>query len=200
MKSAIYIRVTESGPSVEEQRAECTLLIASKGWTLMREFVDAETFTGKPGSAYGELLTDMRKGRIECVVAYTAERMFRGMRGMIQLFEHARVGNAKFFLCREGVSTQGVQGSELVRAAKMVFEIDIKRRAEVSSLVQRRLKMSGRQPGRPRKHNPALEGVVDTMLSEGVPVCTIARNLNIGRGFVRIRARDRAMEENNVAP
>jgi DNA invertase Pin-like site-specific DNA recombinase len=193
--AAVYIRQTESGPPPAQQRAECVLAIASRGWTAVREFLDAESFTGRPSVAYGELLTAMRSKKVDRVVAYSAERMFRGVQGMVQVLEHARVGGVTFFLCREGLSTDGVHGAQLVHAAKMVAEIDQRRRSEMTALAHMRRQQIGLQSGRPRRRDPELDRMIHEMLDEGVPVGAVARRLGVGRGFVRLRALDRVVQQ-----
>lgn len=192
--AAVYIRQTESGPPPDQQRAECVLAIENKGWTQTLEFLDAESFTGRAGEDYGRLLTAMRAKRIEHVVAYSAERMFRGMQGMVQLLEHARVGGVHFFLCLEGLSTDGNHGAYLVRAAKLMAEIDFKRRSERVAQAMMLRKQQGLPVGTPRKSSQAMDGIINDLLDEGVPACAVARKLGIGRGLVRMRVKDRVLQ------
>lgn len=192
--AAIYIRQTEAGPTPAQQRAECNLAIAANGWTQAREFVDTESFTGRPGQAYGELLAAMRAKKIECVVSYSAERMFRGVRGMVQVFEHARAGGVTFFFCRENLSTEGVHGVHLVYAARLVAEIDLRRRSEITSLSNVHRRMAGLPVGRRRNVDPVLDRIVSDMLDEGIPVNAVARKLGVSRWAVRERAKARATQ------
>lgn len=190
--AAVYIRQTEAGPPAEQQRAECVLAIETKGWTPAAEFLDIESFVGKPGRAYGDLLSAMRAKLIERVVAYSAERMFRGVHGMTQVLEHARVGGVSLYLCREGLSTEGNHGAYLVRACKLMAEVDVARRAEMTSLNHVRHRTMGKPWGRPRQGGPELQRIIDDLLNDGMPVCAVARQLNLSRGYVRLRAADRA--------
>ena len=107
----------------------------------------------------------------------------------------ARVGGVTFFLCREGLSTDGVQGAQLVRAAKMLAEIDQRRRSEMTALAHLRRQQVGLPSGRPRRRDPELDRMIHAMLEEGVPVDAVARRLGVGRGFVRLRAADRVTHQ-----
>ena len=193
--AAVYIRKTENGPPADQQRAECVLAIAAKGWEHEREYFDVESFTGRPGRDFAELLTAMRSKKIERVVAYSAERMFRGVQGMVHLLEHARVGGVAFHFCREGMSTDGVHGAHLIAAAKMVAELDRHRRSEMTSLAHYRRQLQGLRSGRPRRNAPDLNRVIEELLDEGVPVCAIARQVGVGRGYVRQRVGERALQQ-----
>lgn len=192
--AGIYIRQTEIGPPLHDQRAECVLAIESRGWRQSAEFLDAESFTGKPGSGYQELIAALRTKRVEIVVAYSGERMFRGVAGMVKVLEAARVGGVNFFLCREGLTTDGVPGAYLVRAARLLSDIDTARRSEIGRLWTMRMKANGVHVGRPRSLRQEIEAAIEEKLENGIPIGAIARELHIDRGIVRVRARYRNLE------
>ena len=87
--AAVYIRQTQAGPTDAEQRAECALTATAKGFRVIGEYVDVESLDGRAGPSYREMLYAIRGRRMQIVLAYSAERMFRNTHAMNQLLAFA---------------------------------------------------------------------------------------------------------------
>jgi site-specific DNA recombinase len=109
-RAAIYARIsldrTGGGLGVERQVADCLRLAASRGWTVVDVFSDNDisAFGGKTRPAYRDLLTRMRSGDVDAVVAWHTDRLHRAPR---ELEEYIEVSE------RHDVDTVTVQAGEL---------------------------------------------------------------------------------------
>lgn len=191
--AAVYIRQTEKGIAPEIQWAECTLELERRGWRKAAEFVDHESFDGKPSDEWGKMLGAMKAGRFFHLVAYSAERLFRHTKAMPVVFEHAREGGVTLHMIRDKITTEGIDGEDLVRAALVVSRIEASRRSERGSAHWDMRRLRGLTIGRPRHRDPVMERAVYDLLDEGMPVCAVARTLGIGRHKARLLSKERAM-------
>lgn len=87
--AAIYARQSEDvAEGIDRQRDRCSRLIEAKGWTLGRIYVDNDTSAAKrrgPGTAWHEMLADLRAGTADVVVAVDLDRLLRSTRDLIEI-------------------------------------------------------------------------------------------------------------------
>lgn len=82
MEAAVYLRISEDRSreqlGVTRQREDCLKLCEAKGWEPV-EYVDNDTSAsnGKTRPAYEKMLTDIRNGRVDAVVAWDLDRLHR---------------------------------------------------------------------------------------------------------------------------
>ncbi|MEO6713891.1 MAG: recombinase family protein, partial [Mycobacteriales bacterium] len=89
----VYTRISRDdlgdGRGVERQREDCFALCERRGWTVEGTYVDNDTsaFSGKVRPAYQDLLTAVRGGRLDVVVAWAPERLHRSPRELEDFLE-----------------------------------------------------------------------------------------------------------------
>jgi site-specific DNA recombinase len=87
-KALIYCRISKDhageGLGVERQRQECERLAERLGVTVTRVFTDNDfsAYSGKHRPAYEALLTSLRAGEAEVVIAWNIDRLYRRMRSL----------------------------------------------------------------------------------------------------------------------
>lgn len=64
---------------VARQEADCRAEIERRGWTLVGTWVDNDlsAYSGKPRPQYQAMLADLAAGRLDAVVTYNADRLYR---------------------------------------------------------------------------------------------------------------------------
>jgi DNA invertase Pin-like site-specific DNA recombinase len=94
MQTGIYLRqsLDRHGDmlAVDRQREDCAKLCADRGWTVT-EYVDNDisATSGKRRPAYEQMLDDIRAGRINAVVAWDLDRLYRQPRELEDLIDLA---------------------------------------------------------------------------------------------------------------
>ena len=94
MQAAIYLRQSEDRNgnmlAVDRQRQDCEKLCAQKGW-VTTEYMDNDTSAsnGKTRPDYQRMLADIRDGRIDAVVAWDLDRLYRQPRELEDLIDLA---------------------------------------------------------------------------------------------------------------
>jgi site-specific DNA recombinase len=84
--AAIYVRLSRSRDqdkateSLDGQAAPCRALAADKGWTVLEPPYlddDRSAYSGRHRPAYERLLSDVRAGKVQAIVAWAADRLTR---------------------------------------------------------------------------------------------------------------------------
>jgi site-specific DNA recombinase len=84
-RAAIYCRIsrdrTGEAAGVRRQEAECRALAEHRGWDVAAVFVDDDVsaFSGKFRPEYRRLLADIRDGKVDAVIAWHPDRLYRRM-------------------------------------------------------------------------------------------------------------------------
>jgi DNA invertase Pin-like site-specific DNA recombinase len=84
--AAIYVRLSRSRDqdkateSLDGQAAPCRELAAAKGWTVLEPLYvddDRSAYSGRRRPAYEQMLSDVRAGKVQAIVAWAADRLTR---------------------------------------------------------------------------------------------------------------------------
>ncbi len=93
-RAAIYMRQSLDRDNKQEgiarQRERCLEEIRRRAWTPAGEYIDNDVSATKvrgSGTAWHRLITDVKAGRIDVVVAVDQDRLLRGIRDLLTLIE-----------------------------------------------------------------------------------------------------------------
>ncbi|MFC7447649.1 recombinase family protein [Rhodococcus daqingensis] len=124
MKTGIYVRIssdpTGKGLGVQRQEADCRDLADQLGWTVVEVYTDNDlsAFSGKARPGYERLLADLGSGRIEAVIAWHTDRLYRRMADLAPFIEVVRAARAQVRTVKAGeldLSTaSGVMTAEIL--------------------------------------------------------------------------------------
>lgn len=96
----IYARISAdrdgTALGVERQLNDCRRLAQNRGWTVGAEYVDNDVsaYAGKPRPEYQRMIADLEHGRIDGVVVYNTDRLYRQPRDLedfIDLTQRLRI-------------------------------------------------------------------------------------------------------------
>jgi len=96
IRAAIYARISYDPDAravgVDRQREDCLRLAASRGWTVVAEYIDnnvsASKYSRKARTQYLRLLDDIEAGRIDAVAIWMEDRL---QRQVLELAEFLKV-------------------------------------------------------------------------------------------------------------
>lgn len=152
LRAARYIRVSKEEQRPGLQFDETEDFIARRGWELVETFHDQ----GISGSRdrrpqLDNLLTWARSRRIDVIVVYKADRLFRNLHHMLNVLAELDALGVAFVSCTEPFDTTTPSGKLLfhVVAAMGQFERDLLIERTKSGLAAARRR--GKSLGRPRK-------------------------------------------------
>jgi DNA invertase Pin-like site-specific DNA recombinase len=196
-KTAIYLRVSTDRQTTDSQARELRDYCARRGWHEVREFSDVSSGAKFSRTGLDALMREVRKGRVDAVVAYKLDRLGRSLPHLAQLVGEMTAHSVALIIPAQGIDTSAsnpagrLQMHVLMAVAE--FEREIIRERVNSGL--RAAKARGARLGRPttlEKHLPQ----VRTLIEAGHSVAEIAREMALAYssahklvGLVRSAAR-----------
>jgi len=105
MRAALYLRVSTSDQTVENQRIELARYAQARGWTTV-EYVDEAVSGAKDRRpALDELLMDARRRKFDVLVCWRLDRLGRNLRHLVTLLDDLQALGIGFVTLGEGIDT-----------------------------------------------------------------------------------------------
>ena len=130
--AGIYIRVStedqaREGFSLGEQEKKLRQLCEFKEYQIFKVYQDAgisaKDMEHRPG--FQQMMDDMRKGKINYIVAYKLDRVTRSVRDLEQLIEELEKYNCYLICERDDVNTSTANGRFFVRMLTVLSQLEI---------------------------------------------------------------------------
>lgn len=108
MRAGVYLRISQDQTGeqagVTRQREDCLQLARDLGWTVVDEFVDNDVSatSGKPRPEYRRMLADIKAGRIDAILAWHADRLYRRLEDLQELISVCDKHKIAIRTCRAG--------------------------------------------------------------------------------------------------
>jgi len=180
MKVAIYLRVSTSSQTLDSQTLELREYCNRRGWADVREFSDVASGAKSDRRGLDALMRDVRRGRVDAVLAYKLDRLGRSLPHLAQIISELTSHRVALIVPQQGIDTSASNpASQLqinILCAVAEFEREIIRERVNSGLKAARAR--GVRLGRPsilHKHLPAVRELV----ARGAGPCAVARELKV---------------------
>ena len=113
-KVAIYVRVSTSGQTVENQERELLAHCQRQGWTVFMVYRD-EGFSGSLADrpALNEMMSDARLGKFNLLVVWKIDRLARSISHLIEVLSELKSLGVCFISLTEAINTETAQGRML---------------------------------------------------------------------------------------
>jgi putative DNA-invertase from lambdoid prophage Rac len=177
-KIALYLRVSTDGQNTDSQAVELRDYCKRRGWIEVVEYCDTASGAKFSREGLDAMMREVRKGRIDAIVAYKLDRLGRSLPHLAQLISEMTAHRVALVIPAQGIDTSAANpASQLqlnILMAVAEFERDIIRERVHSGL--RAARARGARLGRPAtlmQHLPR----VRALLGAGKNVSQIAREL-----------------------
>jgi DNA invertase Pin-like site-specific DNA recombinase len=190
-RAALYLRVSTTGQTVDNQRLELEKVAAARGWTVVAIYEDAGISGAKgrekrPG--LDQLLKDAGRGKFNVVMAWAIDRIGRSLLDLLTTIQHLQERRVDLYLDRQQLDTTTSNGKLLFQIIGAFAEFE---RAMIQERVHaglQRARAQGKQLGRPRVPRET-EDAVRAALTAGTGILKTAKTLGLGTKTVqRIKA------------
>jgi DNA invertase Pin-like site-specific DNA recombinase len=188
---ALYLRVSTSDQTVENQRRELVAVAERMGWRIVDEFRD-EGVSGSRGRdkrpGFDRLCRGIARREFDMVAAWSVDRLGRSLQDLVGFLGDLGAKNVGLYLHQQGLDTSTPSGRALFQMAGVFAEWE---RATIVERVHagiKRARAEGRTLGRPRV-SADVEASIRAALARGLGVVRAARLVGCGVGTVqRIKA------------
>src|ERR1700728_3849479 len=183
----IYLRVSTSEQTTDNQRRELEAVAARHGWTVVQVFEDAgisgaKGRHGRPG--LDALMKAIARRELDMVAAWSVDRLGRSLTDLLELLRELHAKGVDLFLHQQGLDTSKPSGRAMFQMMGVFaeFERAMIRERVIAGLA--RAKDEGIQLGRPRieQSDARKAAAIRTALQSKTGVRRIARELGVGVG------------------
>jgi len=130
MRAALYLRVSTSDQTVENQRIELARYAQARGWTTV-EYVDEAVSGAKDRRpALDELLMDARRRKFDVLVCWRLDRLGRNLRHLVTLLDDLQALGIGFVTLGEGIDTTTPGGRLQLHVLSAISQFERDRIAE----------------------------------------------------------------------
>lgn len=189
---ALYLRVSTSEQTVENQRRELDAVAARHGWKIVATFADAG-ISGTKGRdqrpGFDHLCQGIARREFDQVAAWSVDRLGRSLQDLVMFLGELHAKGVDLYLHQQGLDTSTPAGKAMFQMMGVFAEFERAMIVERVNAGLARARAEGKQLGRPSGLTPAKERKVRRLLAKNVGVVKIGRTVKIGTGTVqRIKA------------
>ncbi|HEY1721049.1 MAG TPA: recombinase family protein [Magnetospirillaceae bacterium] len=186
-KVALYLRVSTTGQSVENQRRELAAVAKRHGWSVVQVFKDSGISGAKgrekrPG--LDALLKGVARREFDLVAAWSVDRLGRSLPHLVDILGELHAKRVDLYLHQQGLDTTTPAGKALFQMLGVFAEFE---RAMIQERVRAGLARAvaeGVTLGRP-KVAPEVEDKIVEALRAGTGIRKVAREIGVGTGTVQ---------------
>ena len=196
---ALYLRVSTSGQTVENQRIELSAVAERHGWEVVAEFVDAG-ISGAKGRdrrpAFDRLCKAITRRQVDMVAAWSVDRLSRSLQDLVAFLGEVRGAGVDLYLHQQGLDTSTPAGRALFQVMGVFAEFERAILVERINAGIARARQVGTRSGKAigrAKVSPERETVVRDALAAGMGMVRAAKLAGVGVSVVqRIKAESRS--------
>lgn len=177
----IYIRVSSSEQRADLQRNEILTYVNSRGWTVAKTYEDVGTGTNDKRPMLQEMLRDVRARRIDIVISWSLDRLFRSTKHMLVTCQEFIDMGVEYIALKNGVDFSTASGRFMVQILSAFSELEVSILRERTKAGMAAAKKRGSIIGRPPLK---LSEAVLSLHSQGLTSRRIAQALEISKTSV----------------
>ena len=184
---ALYLRVSTSGQTVENQRRELRAVAKRHGWEVVAEFTDAGISGSKgrnkrPG--FDALCRGIARRDFDQVAAWSVDRLGRSLQDLVGFLGEMHAKDVDLYLHQQGLDTSTPAGKAMFQMLGVFSEFERAIIVERVTCGLARAKAEGKKLGRPSAMTPTKEQAIKASLKDGVGVLKLAKEHGVGVGTV----------------
>jgi DNA invertase Pin-like site-specific DNA recombinase len=191
----LYLRVSTTDQTIENQRRELTEACERRGWTVVAEFSD-DGISGSKGRdarpGFDRLNKAMTRGKFDAVAAWSVDRLGRSLQDLVAFLSELHGAGCDLFLHAQGLDTSTPAGKAMFQMLGVFAEFErtliVERVRSGMSRAREKGTRSGRAIGRPKIGRAKEDAIRAALTQGGKGVLKIASEHGVGSGTVqRIR-------------
>ena len=127
MRIALYFRVSTDRQTTSSQTVELREYCARRGWDDVREFSDTSSGAKFSRDGLDAMMREVRKGRIDAVVAYKLDRLGRSLPHLAQLIAEMTAHRTALVIPQQGIDTSASNAASQLQLNILMAVADFER-------------------------------------------------------------------------
>jgi DNA invertase Pin-like site-specific DNA recombinase len=186
-RAALYLRVSTTGQTVENQRLELEAWAGRAGHELTAVYAD-EGISGAKGRdrrpEFDRMLKDAVRRKFDLLAAWSVDRLGRSLPDLVNALKELHEAGIGLFLHQQGLDTTTASGRAMYGMMGVFAEYERAMIRERVNAGLSRARAEGKKLGRPRI-GADLEQRVRELRSAGKGIKAVAKELSVGVGTVQ---------------
>jgi DNA invertase Pin-like site-specific DNA recombinase len=149
-RAAVYLRVSTTDQTTENQAREVRAYVEARGWTAVEYVDEAVSGAKERRPALDRLVNDARRRRFDVVVCWRLDRLGRNLRHLVTLLDELAGLEIGFVSLGEAVDTSTPAGRLQLHVLAALAEFERGRISERVRAGLARVRAQGKRLGRPR--------------------------------------------------
>ncbi len=183
----VYLRVSTSGQTVENQRQDLLRVAEQRGWHIVEEYVD-HGVSGSKGReerpAFKRLAKAAAAGTLDMVVAWSIDRIGRSLQHLVEFMEELKQQRVGLYLHQQNVDSSTAAGKAMLSMCGVFAEFERSIIVERVNAGLARARAQGKTLGRPTL-GAATEARIRALRAAGHGINKTARMAGVGVSAVQ---------------
>ena len=193
MRAGIYLRVSTDDQTTDNQRAALTAMVERRGWTLAEIYRDHALSGMLPGEkrpGFNKMLGDVRKGRMDVIVAWSIDRLGRSTLDLHVTLAAIHAAKVNIVLYEGDLDTTTPQGELMFSIMAVFAQFERRMISERVKAGLSRARIQGKRLGPPRKPTSTAEQVDNLIRSTSLRIADIADMCGVSVSYVEKRSKN----------
>ena len=173
-KVAIYVRVSTSSQTVENQIRDLESVALANDWEVVQIYSD-KGISGKHGREkrpqFDELMKDAYRKKFDLIMSWDVSRLGRSLKNLVEFMEDIQ---------SKGIDTTTPSGRAMFGMLSVFSSFERELISERVKSGLERAKANGKKLGRPSNMNDGLRSSIRLLRERGLGIKKIARELGVG--------------------
>lgn len=183
----LYLRVSTSGQTTENQRRELEAVAKQRGWTITEVYED-HGISGTKGRdkrpAFDRLNKDAARGKLDLVAAWSIDRLGRSLLHVVTFMAELGELGIGLYLHQQAIDSSTPAGKAMLSMCGVFAEFERAMIVERINAGLARAKAQGKKLGRPTVDSKT-ERDIQRLRKQGKGMLKIAGELGIGTSVVQ---------------
>jgi len=184
---AIYVRVSTSGQTTDNQMIELTEVCERNKWNIVKVY--NETISGTKGvderAELNRMMKDASRKKFDKIVVWSVDRLGRSMKHLVNVLSQMKDVGVDVYSYKQGIDTSTTMGSSFFHMVGIFAELENNMRAERQKIGIRRALDNGAKFGRKSIMTDKLVQSVVDLRRKGLSMRGVATELNVSTTIVQ---------------
>lgn len=186
-KVVIYGRVSTNDQTTENQLIKLREIVKLNGWELVGEYVD-EGISGSKGRdkrpQFDKLCKDMVRRKFNRVMVWDVSRLGRSLQHLVEFLNDVQSVGCNLYIHQSGLDTSTPSGRMMFQMVGVFSEFERSMISERVKLGLNRVKVKGKELGRPIKVDERFVEKVKRLWGEGMTLDQIREKVDLSRSTI----------------
>lgn len=187
MRAAIYLRVSTSDQTTDNQRLELERVAQQRGWTITAVYEDAGISGAKgrdkrPG--FDRMMKDATAGKFDIVAAWSVDRLSRSLQDLVVFLSELHALKRNLYLHQQAIDTSTPSGRAMFQMLGVFAEFERGMIRERVNAGLARARGKGVKLGRPQVAD-SVEKRILSLRKGGMGLIKIGKTLGVGTSVVQ---------------